>query len=233
MHVRQGQLHSWHDGGHAAAAFPAAELRYREALWSASRFSLDQIKLGAAGFRRNVMLRFYSYLLGALAAALPLTPATAEELTKADPAPIITAQASQSGTIASLQGLYLVCTFYPKPGTCEDVYRQAMKDDSILAEAVRAEYTGYVRYLNGEATLSETDRQFLKDNSILVPEDLSPANQAGLHNVINDASLTGDAKRAAANNFISRAVEAELYCGFNNCGTPPKTTGSASIESLR
>ena len=34
----------------------------------------------------------------------------------------------------------MVCAFYPKPGACEEVYRQAMRDNSISAEAVGAEY---------------------------------------------------------------------------------------------
>jgi hypothetical protein len=174
------------------------------------------------------MLRFHSCFLGLVAAALPLASAAAEQLAKANPVPVITAQASQSGATASPQDLYMVCAFYPKPGTCEDVYQHAMRDNSISAQAVRAEYTGYARYLNGAETLSEADRQFLKDSGIRVPQDLSPANQAGLHNVINDSSLSGDAKRAAVNNFLSRAVEAELYCGFNNCEVRVRTEVDAN-----
>lgn len=178
------------------------------------------------------MLRIHSCFLGALAAALPLAPAAAEEVAKADPAPAIIAQAIESKPAASTQDLYMVCAFYPKPGTCEDVYRQAMRDNSITAQAVRAEYTAYARYLKGASALTETDRQFLRDNGIRVSGDLSLANQAGLHNVINDASLRGDAKRAAVNNFLSRAVEAELYCGFNSCGTPAREGTDASARSL-
>ncbi len=111
----------------------------------------------------------------------------------------------------------MLCTFYPKRGTCEPVYQRALKDNSITAEAVRAEYTGYARYLNGSSPLTDEDRQYLKETGILVPSDLSVVNQAGLHNVINDPALTADARRAAVNNFLSRAVEADLYCGFNNC----------------
>jgi hypothetical protein len=177
------------------------------------------------------MLRVHSYLIGALAAALSLAPAAAEELAKADPAPAIMAQATESKPAASAQDLYLVCAFYPKPGTCEEVYRQAMRDNSISAEAVRAEYAGYARYLNGAAPLTEADRRFLRDNGIRVTEDLNSANQAGLHNVINDASLSVDAKRTAVNNFLSRAVEAELYCGFNRCDTPTRErTGATELN---
>jgi hypothetical protein len=178
------------------------------------------------------MLRVHSRFLGVLVTALSLAPAAAEELAKADAAPAITAQATESKPAASAQDLYPVCAFYPKPGTSEEVYRQAMRDNSISAEAVRAEYTGYARYLYGAAALTEADRQFLRNNGIRVPEDLNPANQAGLHNVINDASLSADARRVAVNNFLSRAVEAELYCGFNSCGTSNERGAGASTVSL-
>ena len=55
--------------------------------------------------------------------------------------------------------LYLLCSFYPKPGTCEKAYERAMKDGSISAQSVRAEYTGDARYLRGIGTLTDTDRQ--------------------------------------------------------------------------
>ena len=45
--------------------------------------------------------------------------------------------------------LYSLCAFYPKKGTCEAIYQKALEDKSLLAEAVRAEYTGYVRYFGG------------------------------------------------------------------------------------
>jgi hypothetical protein len=144
----------------------------------------------------------------------------AGELSKAKALPAIAVTPSTGPSAAQAkptEDLYMLCAFYPKPGTCEAVYQRALKDNSITAEAVRAEYTGYARYLNGSSPLTDADRQYLKETGILVPGDLSPANQAGLHNVINDAQLSADARRAAVNNFLSRAVEAELYCGFNSC----------------
>jgi len=118
---------------------------------------------------------------------------------------------------ASAQDLYPLCALYPKPGTCEAVYRQALRDDAISAQAVKAEYEGYVRYLGGSATLTETDRQYLRQNGIRIVGDLTPANQAGLHNVINDPALAGQARLLAVNNFVGRAIQAELYCSFNRC----------------
>jgi hypothetical protein len=180
---------------------------------------LDQQFLGAADFPpASAMLRTICF--AALAAAMPLQGAPAEELAKANLTQAIAKPASSTsaGENNSSRDLYLLCAFYPKPGTCERIYGQAMKDTSIWADAVRAEYTGYVRYLGGTANLTDADRQYLKENSIMIPNDLSAANQAGLHNVINDVTLVADAKRAAVNNFVSRAVEAELYCGFNSCG---------------
>jgi len=113
--------------------------------------------------------------------------------------------------------LYSLCAFYPKPGTCEDVYREAMQDETISAQAVKAEYEGYVRYLGGNAALTDADRQYLSRHGIRVPGDLTPANQAGLHNVINDPALSAEARLLAVNNFVSRAIQAELYCSFNHC----------------
>ena len=125
--------------------------------------------------------------------------------------------------------LYLLCSFYPKPGTCERVYQQAIKDKSISAQAVKAEYLGYARYLNGTGSLTEADRQYLRDNNILVPRELSPADQAGLHNVINDASLSAKSRPLAVNNFLSRAVEAEIYCGLNSCTDIVKGNAVAGV----
>ncbi len=116
------------------------------------------------------------------------------------------------------EDLYLVCGFYPRPGTCEKVYQQAMRDTSIAAQAVRAEYLGYARYLKGGGSLTDADRQYLRNNGIWLPAGLTPANQAGLHNVINDPSLSPASRHIAVNNFLSRAVEAELYCRLNGCG---------------
>lgn len=157
------------------------------------------------------------YLALVMSILLVASNAQAEEVANADPLSNSTQASSNSSTNGSAQDLYMICAFYPKPGTCESVYRKAMSDSSITAEAVKAEYTGYARYLSGAGSLTDADRQYLKDNNILVPKDLSPANQAGLHNVISDPTLVANAKRAAVNNFLSRAVEAELYCGFNSC----------------
>lgn len=152
------------------------------------------------------------------ACALSAGSLHADELSKASAAPAVTSSpGSSAARVRPAEDLYMLCAFYPKQGTCEMVYQQALKDNSISAEAVRAEYTGYARYLNGSASVTDADRQYLKDAGVLVPSDLNAANQTGLHNVINDPALSADARRAAVNNFLSRAVEAELYCGFNKC----------------
>ena len=158
--------------------------------------------------------------------------ANAEEVANANPPPIAQASPSASSN-QSTQDLYMLCAFYPKPGTCEGVYREAMSDSSISAEAVRAEYAGYARYLGGTENLTDSDRQYLRENDIMVPNDLSVVNQSGLHNVINDATLSADAKRAAVNNFVSRAVEAELYCGFNSCEGQAEQTASSATSMMR
>lgn len=166
--------------------------------------------------------------LTTLAIALATSPgAHAQQMGKADPAPVV----AQSGAIPSQapDQLYRMCAFYPKPGTCEEIYRHAMQDSSISAEAVRAEYNGYARYLTGATSLTDVDRQYLKENGIRMPYELSADNQAGLHNVINDPTLDGDAKRAAINNFLSRAVQAELYCSFNSCDDSALRTSAAGV----
>jgi hypothetical protein len=179
-----------------------------------------------------MMLReFFSI---ALAAGL-IAEAHAADLAKADPAPALTtASTSSQGESKSFQDFYLLCAFYPKPGICEDVYRHAMTDKDIKAQAVRAEYEGYARYLGNGQSLTDADRQYLRENQIRFPNDLSPADQGGLHNVINDPTLAkdADARRGAVNNFLSRAVEAQLYCGLGgSCniggGGSAMTSGAA------
>jgi hypothetical protein len=154
--------------------------------------------------------------------------AQAEEMAKADPVPVMAQSLESPPRAQSPNRLYMLCTFYPKPGTCEAAYRHAMHDNAIAAQAVRAEYAGYARYLNGSASLTDADRQYLKDENIPMPSGLDAANLAGLHNVINDAALTGNAKRAAINNFLGRAVEAQLYCGFNDCKGPATSHATAA-----
>ena len=66
----------------------------------------------------------------------------------------------------------------------------------------------------------------MQDNQIELPLDLNAQDLGGLHNVINDPALKdGDAKVIAVQNFLSRAVQAELYCGLNGCSQLQGTTG--------
>ena len=114
---------------------------------------------------------------------------------------------------------YIQCSFHPQAAPCERIYRQADKDDNPGAAAVKAAYEGYGRYVKAPSPgMNEADRQYLKDNQISLPEDLAPEDLYGLHNVINDPGLKDAAdRRRAVNNYINRAVESELYCGFNGC----------------
>ena len=123
--------------------------------------------------------------------------------------------------------LYTLCSFYPQGAPCEAVYQEALKDQSAPpARSVRDAFNYYARYLKPPAQFTDADRAWLTDNQITLP-DLSEANLGGLHNVINDPALAGDsaARRNAANNFISRALEAELYCGFNSCSATAPGAG--------
>lgn len=115
--------------------------------------------------------------------------------------------------------LYSKCSFYPQGAGCDGAYRQALKDADPAALAVRAAFQDYARYLkDGAPGLDESDRTWLKQNGIRLPQ-LNATNLAGLHNLLADPALQADQdrKRAAVNNFIGRAVQAELYCALNGC----------------
>jgi len=115
--------------------------------------------------------------------------------------------------------LTYVCIFAPDPARCEPVYRQALKDSSPESISVREAYERYAKYLKDpHNTLSDADRKFIKANAIDMPDDLTPAQLSGLHNVINDRATGGaEDHKAAVVNFLLRAGEANIYCGLDNC----------------
>ncbi len=116
--------------------------------------------------------------------------------------------------------LYVRCSFYPQGRGCERAYQQALRDDSPAASSVRDAFKYYARYLKPDLTgLTDNDKRYLAQNEIRAPFDLSAANLAGLHNVINDSGFASDpnARRTAVNGYIARAVQAELYCGTSSC----------------
>ena len=115
---------------------------------------------------------------------------------------------------------YVRCSFYPQGKGCDQAYQQALHDVSPAAASVRDAFKHYAHYLRPDTSgLSDDDKRYLVQNEIRAPFDLSAANLAGLHNVINDPSLAGDptARRLAVNAFIAHAVQAELYCGTGGC----------------
>jgi hypothetical protein len=116
--------------------------------------------------------------------------------------------------------LYVQCSFYPQGENCDQAYQQALRDDSPAAASVRDAFHYYARYLKrGSVGLTDDDKRYLSQNEIWPPFDFDPADTAGLHYVINDPSLIqkSDERRSAVNAFIARAVQAELYCGTNQC----------------
>ncbi len=116
---------------------------------------------------------------------------------------------------------YTLCSFYPQAAACEAVYQEALKDDSRpSSRSIRDAFNLYARYLKNPGALTDQDRAWLASNAISLPADLGEADLGGLHNVINDPALTKDATlhTNAVKNFISRAVEAEIFCGLNICG---------------
>lgn len=156
-------------------------------------------------------MRFFpSRLAGLAIAGLSTLPVSSAHVQMVDP-----------------DAFYTLCTFYPQDSRCPPVHAHALKDTSPSATAVKDAFDHYARYLKQPSGgLTDEDRQYLRESGIRFPSDLSPANQAGLHNVIHDPALQKDegARRAEVNNFISRAVSAELYCAFNSCNTTAITS---------
>ena len=85
---------------------------------------------------------------------------------------------------------YVLCTFRPQANVCGDVYKQALTDSSPGADAVKAAFDGYGRYVrNASGGLTDDDKRYLSENGIRLPPDLTPEDQAGLHTVLNDPAL--------------------------------------------
>jgi hypothetical protein len=68
--------------------------------------------------------------------------------------------------------------------------------------------------------LTADDIRFLKDNQIRVPEELSPIQKGGLHNVINDPKTRNDpATRAREVDFyLNLAVGQTIHCAIDPRG---------------
>jgi hypothetical protein len=121
---------------------------------------------------------------------------------------------------------YTHCTFDPLAPVCESVYQQALKDTNPYAVSVKNAFEVYGRYMRLPSSgLTDEDRQYLKVNNINIPDDLTAADQGGLHNVINEPALQKDssARQAAVNGFLSRATQVELYCALNACEATAQT----------
>jgi hypothetical protein len=138
-------------------------------------------------------------------------------------APLAAAGAPTDTT--SLETQYTRCSFRPQDAACQPVHQAALTDASPAAASVRDAFIDYGRYLAmPAASLTDGDRRYLKANNIALPANLDASNLSGLHHVIADQTLSSDARRMAVVNYLSRAVEAELYCAFNACG---KRSGGA------
>lgn len=122
---------------------------------------------------------------------------------------------------------FVRCTFYPQAKDCQAILTQASQDSDPRSQAVRDAYLGYGRYIrDAHGQLTDEDRRFLQDHGIRLPSGMSTEDLAGLHNVIHDEQFRTSAERVSAvNNFIGRAVSAEQYCFFNECGMPTPASG--------
>ena len=129
------------------------------------------------------------------------------------------------------QDPYVMCTFYPAPGICDEIYRRAADDNNPMAASVVAEYQWYVRYLNTPARdLSADDLAWLSANAVTVPDNLTPEQIGGLHALMNDTALQKDTaeKYRAVSGYLGRAVQAHLYCVFNACPSSKNTASNSS-----
>lgn len=156
---------------------------------------------------------------------LPLPAAGAQD----QPPQTETADTLTADTFA----LYTRCSFRPQGSGCAAAYQKALTETSPEAAAVRRAFHDYAHYLTPTGGgLTATDRRFLTDSAIALPQGLTREDLAGLHNVINDPALTTDktARKAAVNNFLSRAVEAELYCDLSSCKDSPGAALSAGAD---
>lgn len=174
--------------------------------------------------------------LGVLMACVVST--TAHGLTAASsnsgliPAPADVISAGNTGVsgVQSDSSLEDLCTFAPEPDLCAPVYSKAMHGRAPADEALREAFERYARYLmDDKNTLSDADRLYLKTVDIDLPDDLNPAQQSGLHNVINDPALrkNADDRKAAVINYILRAEEANIYCGQYSC---PSSNAAAPLS---
>jgi hypothetical protein len=115
------------------------------------------------------------------------------------------------------------CTFRPQADSCQPVYQKSLGDSAPGALSVRNAFAAYGRYVRAaktsNASLTDEDRRILAANNITLPTDLNAEDLAGLHEVIRGQSGQNAAAAQAINSYLSHAIQAELYCDFNACGT--------------
>ena len=111
------------------------------------------------------------------------------------------------------------CAFRPQSESCQAIYQHSLGDPAPTAVSVKDAFENYGRYVRAaKGPLTDEDRRYLAANNIALPPDLNAEDAAGLHELIHENSQNGSvASIRAINGFISRAVQAELYCYFNTC----------------
>ena len=72
----------------------------------------------------------------------------------------------------------------------------------------------------GADSLTNSDLQYLSDNRIRIPNDLSKVQTGGLHRVINEQRTSRDAAtlEKQVNYYLNLAVEQTIHCAINPSG---------------
>ena len=74
----------------------------------------------------------------------------------------------------------------------------------------------FEQYENTASSLTAVDIQYLKDNQLILPDGLSPAQNAGLDSVINDPRLQNDSttRRQWVDYYLNLAAAQNMGCMF-------------------
>ena len=117
------------------------------------------------------------------------------------------------------------CLLAPELRLCDAMFQRSLHDSAPASQSLHDTYERYARYLTGRHALTDADRQYLRTGQFDLPNDLTPEQTSGLHNVINDPALRKSAadRKSDVTNYLLRAEEANIYCGLQSCSNPPES----------